>query len=232
VTSLSVVVPAWNEEALLERTVRSLALSLSQVAKDAEVVIVDDGSRDRTPALADALAKELPRVRALHQENQGIGGAFRTGMLAAEGEYVVLWPADMLAAPGDLEPYVSSFGKADVVVGVRRRREGYNVLMRANAWLYPKLVAFFFGLRLRDVNWICAYRRARLLEVPLTRRGIAMLAEILIGIRDRGGTFVEVEVAMKPREGGVASASRFRVMRRTLADLLGLAREWRRTHRR
>ena len=140
-------------------------------------------------------------------------------MLAAQHEYVILWPADMPAEPRDLEPFVSRLGLADVIVGVRRRRIDYSALMRFNAWLYPKLIAALFKLTLSDVNWICAYRRSMLVEIPLRRRGIVMLAEILVGIRDRGGTFIEVEVDMKPREGGVASASRFRVMARTLKEL-------------
>ncbi|MBI2497512.1 MAG: glycosyltransferase family 2 protein [Opitutae bacterium] len=186
----------------------------------AEIIIVDDGSRDRTREIADQLARELPGVIAVHQENQGIGGAFRTGTARATGEYLMLWPADMPAEPADLAPYAGQFGRADVIVGVRRQRLGYNPLMRFNAWLYPKLVAVLFGLRLRDVNWIHAYRRSLFAQITLTQRGIPMLVEALVRLRDLGASFAEVEVRMKVRLGGVASASRFRVMWRTLTGLL------------
>jgi glycosyltransferase involved in cell wall biosynthesis len=226
--ALSVILPAFNEEALLEDCVRRLHAALAGLGLAAEVIIVDDGSRDRTPAIADALARELPGVVALHQANQGIGGAFRTGTARATGEYLILWPADMPAETADLAPYAAKFGQADVIVGVRRARLGYNPLMRFNAWLYPKLVSVLFGLRLRDVNWIHAYRRTRFAQLTLTQRGIPMLVETLVGLRDRGATFVEVDVAMKERAGGVPSASRFRVMWRTLTGLLGYWRMWRR----
>lgn len=224
---LSVILPAFNEEALLDDCVRRLHRALAAIRVSAEIIIVNDGSRDRTPAIADALARDLPGVIAVHQANQGIGGAFRTGVQRATGEYLILWPADMPAEPGDLAPYTAQFGRADVIVGVRQARLGYNPLMRVNAWIYPKLVSLLFGLRLRDVNWIHAYRRELFARVTLTQRGIPMLVEALVRLRDLGGTFVEVDVVMKQRLGGVASASRFKVMRRTLTGLFAFWNLWR-----
>jgi glycosyltransferase involved in cell wall biosynthesis len=225
--ALSVVLPAFNEEMLLDDCVRRLHGALAALRVPAEIVIVNDGSRDRTPAIADALARDLPGVVAVHQANQGIGGAFRTGVQRATGEYLILWPADMPAEASDLAPYVTQFGQADVIVGVRAARLGYNPLMRINAWLYPKIVATLFDLRLRDVNWIHAYRRALFARVTLTQRGIPMLVEALVRLRDLGGTFVEVDVVMKQRLGGVASASRLKVMWRTLTGLLAFWNLWR-----
>ena len=224
---LSVVLPAYNEEALLDGCVRALHGALASLQVAAEIIIVDDGSRDGTPAIADRLAGELPGVIALHQANQGIGGAFRTGVQRATGEYLILWPADMPAEPADLAPYTAQFGRADVIVGVRQQLLGYNPLMRFNAWLYPRLVATLFGLRLRDVNWIHAYRRSLFTRITLTQRGIPMLVEALVRLRDLGASFVEVDVRMKLRLGGVASAGRLKVMWRTLTGLLAFWKLWR-----
>jgi dolichol-phosphate mannosyltransferase len=229
--ALSVVLPAYNEEALLADCVRRLHSSLAQLGVPAEIVVVNDGSHDRTPEIADALAAELPGVVAVHQANQGIGGAFRTGTQRARGTYLILWPADMPAEPADLAPYTGQFGRADVIVGVRRARLGYNPLMRLNAWIYPRLARALFGLRLRDVNWIHAYRLELFRRVTLTQRGIPMLVEALVRLRDLGATIVEVDVAMKARLGGVPSASRVRVMWRTLTGLLAFWRLWRRERR-
>jgi dolichol-phosphate mannosyltransferase len=228
---LTVVLPAYNEEALLADCVRRLHSSLATLGVRAEIVIVNDGSRDRTPRIADELAGTLPGVVAVHQPNQGIGGAFRTGTQRATGDYLILWPADMPAEPRDLAPYVEQFGRADVIVGVRRQRLGYNPLMRLNAWIYPRLVATLFELELRDVNWIHAYRRDLFRRVTLTQRGIPMLVEALVRLRDLGASFVEVDVEMKVRLGGVASASRFKVMWRTLTGLFAFWKLWRRDRR-
>jgi glycosyltransferase involved in cell wall biosynthesis len=208
--TLSLVVPAFNEEILLEPTVRRLHEVVAQQGLSAEIVIVDDGSGDGTPAIADRLAATLPRTRAVHQVNTGIGGAFRSGAKLASGDYLMLWPADMHPVESDLTPYLTQFGKSDVVVGFRRYRTGYNALMLVNAWLYPRLVGWLFGLRLRDVNWIHAYRREIFNQLRITQTGIPMLAETLVRLRDAGATFVEVEVQMRPRTAGVPSARRIR----------------------
>jgi glycosyltransferase involved in cell wall biosynthesis len=228
---LSVILPAYNEEALLDGCVRQLHGVLVALRVNAEIIIVNDGSHDRTKKIADKLAQDLPGIIAVHQANQGIGGAFRTGTAHATGEYLILWPADMPAEPADLAPYIEQFGRADVIVGVRRARLGYNPLMRLNAWLYPQLVGTLFGLRLRDVNWIHAYRRGLFAKITLTQRGIPMLVEALVRMRDLGATFVEVDVQMKVRLGGVASASRFQVMSHTLRGLFSFWNLWRLEHR-
>lgn len=228
---LSVILPAFNEEALLDGSVRQLRAALDALGIAAEIILVNDGSRDRTPQIADALARELSGVVAVHQENQGIGGAFRTGAARATGDYLILWPADMPADPADLAPYAAQFGRADVIVGVRRARLGYNPLMQLNSWLYPKLVATLFGLRLRDVNWIHAYRRVQFARITLTQRGIPMLVEALVRLRDLGATFAEVDVEMKARAGGTPSAARLKVMWRTLTGLFSFWRQWRKERR-
>ncbi len=225
---LTIVVPAYNEEALLAGTVRSLRENLTALGLAVEIVIVNDGSRDRTGAIADALAEQDAALTVCHQSNQGLGGALRTGFRCARGDYVITWPADMPVTRDDLEPFVEKLGVADVLVGIRSRRAGYNPLMQFNSWLYPKLVAFLFGLRLRDVNWIHAYRTTLIQRVTLTQRGIPMLVEILVRLRDLGATFMEVPSEMKPRTAGVASASRLKIMWRTLNGLFQFWRHWRR----
>lgn len=227
--SVTVVVPAYNEEASLAPTTRSLIATLDELGATFDLIIVDDGSRDETPRIADQLAADESRVTVVHQENRGIGGAFRTGIERAREEYVVLWPSDMPCEPQDVSPFLDAGGEADVIVGCRVCRTGYNPLMRFNAWLYPRLVRTLFRLRLRDVNWICLYRTDLVKRFDLTQNGIPMLTELLVKCRDAGATFKEIDVQMKPRSDGVASAARLRVMRRTLAGLFSFWWHWRRS---
>ena len=204
----------------MDGSIRALRSALDASGVISEIIIVDDGSTDRTGPFADVLANNLAGVRAFHQQNQGIGGAFRTGVSLSNGDYVMLWPADMPATADDLRVYTRYLGTVDVIVGCRRSRAGYNSLMLLNAWMYPKLVGMLFGLKIRDVNWIHVYRRSTFLNVRLSQQGIPMLAEALVRLRDAGASFVEVDVDMRERDGGIASASRLRVMWRTLSGLL------------
>lgn len=96
----SVVVPVYNAEKYLESCVRSI---LNQsTAPDYEVILVDDGSRDHSGSLCDALARQDARVRVIHQPNQGVSAARNAGMDAAEGDYILfldsddLWPEHFL----------------------------------------------------------------------------------------------------------------------------------------
>ena len=224
--ALSVIVPAYNEERELEAAVRALRKTLDEMKRPAEIIVVDDGSKDRTGVIADSLAVLLKDVRAYHQANKGIGGAFQAGAALARGEYIMLWPVDMPATPADFAPYLEHMGEADVIVGCRRKRVGYNPLMRLNAWIYPRLVKTLFRLRVRDVNWIHAYRRSAFVRIRLTQDGIPMLAEVLVRLRDAGATFEEVDVDMKARRQGVPSASRLRIMWATLAGLFSFWDTW------
>jgi hypothetical protein len=147
--------------------------------------------------------------------------------MLARGDYLMLWPVDMPATPADFAPYLAHFGDADVIVGCRRQRVGYNLLMRLNAWIYPKLVNRLFRLRVRDVNWIHAYRRSEFVRIKLTQAGIPMLAEALVRMRDIGATFEQVDVEMKARRHGVPSASRPKVMWETLTGLFSFWELWR-----
>lgn len=227
--SLCVVVPAYNEEANLPGCLAALRRTLDGFPNPYEVVIVDDGSADASGEVGRRLAAEAPdRVRCLaHAGNQGLGAALRTGFAAATADYVTCCPADFPMEPEDWAPFAEALGTADVLVGCRVRREGYNPLMRFNSWLYPRLVAALFGLRLRDVNWISVYRRALVERVEITQPGIPMLTEILVKLRDLGASIREVPCRMRPRTAGTPSASRPRVMWRTLRGLIRLRREYR-----
>jgi glycosyltransferase involved in cell wall biosynthesis len=217
---ISVIIPVFNEEVNLAGCLDTLADTFG--GWPLEIVVVDDGSSDGTLAVAQQWARTHPGiVRALsHERNQGIGGALRTGIGAATGDSIMTCPADFHFGHNEWAPYAAALNQADVIVGCRRRREGYNPLMQFNAWIYPKLVHTLFGLRLRDVNWICVYRRDLLAQVEITQRGIPMLAEILVKLRDLGATFCEVDCRMQSRVTGTPTAARFKVMWETLAGLL------------
>jgi dolichol-phosphate mannosyltransferase len=225
---LSIIVPAYNEEVNLPGCLKTLLETFTGTSF--EILVVDDGSRDQTLTVARRLAETHSgtiRVQA-HTHNQGFGAALRTGFSKARGQYVTCCPADFAMTSDDWRPFESALGQVDVVVGCRVRREGYNVLMRFNSWLYPKLIRALFGLRLRDVNWISIYRRDLVKRVEITQRGVPMLVEILVKLRDLGATFREVDCQMQPRMVGKPSASRFRVMWRTLTGLVGFWRSYRR----
>ena len=121
--SLSFFFPAYNEEENVEAVVREAQAKLPRFADDVEIVVIDDGSRDRTGEIADRLAAEDPRVRVVHHRpNRGYGGAVRSGLLSATKEHVFFTDGDQQFDLDDLDRVIPRLDRADVVVGWRERR--------------------------------------------------------------------------------------------------------------
>src|SRR4051795_1374987 len=117
---LSVIVPAYNEAATIEQTLRAVAAQ----GFDAEILVVDDGSSDGTRALVRSLAGEISGLRLIqHERNRGKGAAVRTGITASTGDVVVIQDADLEYNPRDLPRLLAPLfeGHADAVYGSRLR---------------------------------------------------------------------------------------------------------------
>lgn len=221
--SLSVVLPAHNEEANIEFVVRRCLEVLPRLVRDFEIVIVDDGSRDATPQIVDRLAAEDARVVALHHPvNRGYGDALMTGFAHTRGDYVMFMDSDRQFDIADLERLLPYVGRYDIVAGYRiRRRDPPLRLLYAR--IFNLAVRLFFGLRLRDVD--CAFKvfRGDLLRgIRLEFGGALINTEILAKARRRGATLTEVGVHHYPRLVGRQSGGSFRVVFRAMRNFLRL----------
>jgi glycosyltransferase involved in cell wall biosynthesis len=222
--TISVVMPAYNEEGSLERSVNTTCDSLRALGIDFETIIVDDHSTDRTGAIADALAARIPQVTAIHHDrNSGVGGAFRTGIGRATKDFVIFVPVDNPLETSDIEAYLQRMGVCDIVVGSRAERVGYTPLAALASFVYNRfLVPLFFNIGISDVNWIQVYRRSlfsdRVIEFKNDR--IFFLVEILVLARKRQLIIAEVPAKMKKRLYGKATCSRPSMMILTLCDML------------
>jgi glycosyltransferase involved in cell wall biosynthesis len=223
VPELSYFFPAHNEEDNLEALVIEALATLPILADRFEVVIVDDGSRDRTRAIADRLAGDHPGiVRAVHHEtNLGYGAALRSGFHAARFGFVAFTDGDLqfrIADLGRLTERMSRPDRPDVVIGFRIRRAD-PLIRTIYARSYRLANRTFFGLRATDVDCACKlFRREALHGIRVESGGAFLSAELLIRLRTLGRTVVEVGVPHYPRTAGSPTGARPRVVLRAVRD--------------
>ncbi|MGE0791368.1 MAG: glycosyltransferase family 2 protein [Sandaracinaceae bacterium] len=199
---LSVVMPAYNEEATLEAIVRRvLALPISL-----ELIIVDDGSRDRTASIADRLASEDPRVRVLHKPNGGKGSAVREGIRAAVGDIVVIQDADLEYEPDDLVKMLDAMERLDTPVLYGSRRLEYR--SSAVEWKYylgglavTWATNLIYGVHLTDEpTCYKMWRRELIQSVDLECDGFEFCAEATAKVLRRGLRIPEIQIRYYPRK--------------------------------
>jgi glycosyltransferase involved in cell wall biosynthesis len=215
--------PAFNEEENVESTVARAVSEIGPLVESLEVLIVDDGSTDRTPQLADALAAADPRVRVVHQHNRGYGGALRAGFDHAAGELICFSDGDLQFDLAEmsllLERLRATDRPVDGVLGYRkRRRDPVHRIVIAKT--YNAIVSLLFGLRVRDID--CAmklFRREIFVGLPLDAEGPFLSAELLIKLRARGVRMAQVGVTHFPRAAGTNTGASFGKIVRTFGDI-------------
>jgi glycosyltransferase involved in cell wall biosynthesis len=223
VPRLSYFFPAHNEEANLEGLVDEALATLPTLAEAFEIIAVDDGSKDGTPALADALAARHPGVvRAVHHPvNLGYGAALRSGFAAATYELVAFTDGDRqfkVVDVGRLTARLAQADAPDAVVGFRIKRADPPI-RTAYARAYRLANRLFFGLRVTDVDGACkVFRRAALQGVNVESDGAFFSAELLIKLEAAGRTVVEVGVPHYPRTAGSPTGARPQVVLRAVRD--------------
>jgi glycosyltransferase involved in cell wall biosynthesis len=227
VPELSYFFPAHNEEANLAGLVAEAVETLPSLAERFEIVIVDDGSRDRTPQIADELAAANPGVVRVvhHPTNLGYGAALRSGFRAARLGLLGFTDGDRqfkVADLGRLIERIQAPDRPDVVVGYRMKRA--DPLVRTiYARLYRLANRIWFGLRVRDVDCACkVFRREALQGIRVESGGAFFSAELLIKLSAAGRRIEEVGVPHYPRTAGSPTGAKPSVIWRAVKDFWSL----------
>jgi glycosyltransferase involved in cell wall biosynthesis len=200
---LSVVLPAYNGEASLEKVLTNWQTFLDSLGRDYEVIVVDDGSSDSSAELATTLAMKNPRLRFLqHQSSQGIGASLRTGLGAAQFPLFFYTECSNCYEPSDLGQLLEVIDKVDLVSGCRSGRSARQRTSLPSHYAYRGLLRFLFGLRLKDVD--CSFklfRRSIFARIPIQSDGPFVHAEILAKANFLGCIMTEVPVRYEPNRG-------------------------------
>ncbi|MGH7818639.1 MAG: glycosyltransferase family 2 protein [Candidatus Binatia bacterium] len=220
---LAVVMPAYNEEANIASAVRAAVTAASALTDDYEVVVVNDGSRDRTAERMEEEARANPRVRLISfAENRGFGAAVKTALKAAEKPLVFYTDSDLQFDLAEIGKLVARIDECPVVIGWRENRQDH-WLRLLNAWAWGRLQYVLFGLDVHDID--CGFklfRREVIQQMEMRSNGAFLSTEILLRAQAAGHRICEVPVRHYPRQAGSPTGANLRVILRAFKELWAL----------
>lgn len=222
--TLSVVMPALNEELNIEKAVLSTLKAIEKYDIDGEVLVVNDGSTDKTREIVENIIKSGSKVKILnHEKPQGIGASFWDGAKNSDKDCVVLIPGDNEVDVEDALRYFYLMKDVDMVVPFFHNVEVRDRFRRIVSSMYRFIINISFGISLNYTNGTVFYRRILLDEVELNSFGFFYQAELLIKLIRKGYIFAEVPCFLGIREGGKSKAISFKSLIQVTKGYLKLA---------
>lgn len=229
--SISLLLPAWNEEDYVERTVQRALKVLSDLTDDFEIVIVNDASTDRTREICDRLESVHPELRVLHHPvNQKLGGALRTGFAATTKDIVVYTDIDL---PWDLNElkralHLMTYLEADMISAFRFDRTSEGMKRILYSFGYNLLVRTLFDVNMKDINFSFKVIHRRVLEaIELKSSGSFIDAELVVKAIRLGFKVFQIGVDYFPRTRGVSTLASPSVIYKIVRELFVLLSETR-----
>lgn len=221
--SITIVIPAYNEEENIKWVTEDVLKSLPKYFKKYEVIIVDDGSSDSTGQISDSIARNNKFVKVLHQPNGGYSRAMLTGIKAAQKELVAYMPADGQFLVDDMRHCFEKTNQNDLVLGYRGSRLDYATKRIIYSYGYLLLLLFLFGIKYIDVGWVNIWKTKKVQGLVLNdAAGIFILTEILVKFQQKGYKIDEAPSYYRSRKSGKVKNAKMNVIINTFLEALKL----------
>lgn len=220
--SLSIVIPAYNEEVTIEQVAKEALDMAKQVVKEYEVVLVDDGSVDKTGAIINRLARKYNTIRAVHhKKNKGFTGAMRTSFKSARKHLVFLAPADGQFNFKELPKFIDSIKGFDAAIGYRIHNEE-SFSRKLNSRLFHLLCRYLFDIRFKEISTVSMWRRRVLhsIEIESDDRSAMMLPELIYKAIQKKYKFTETPIHWRERRGGRPKGTSLKAIVKTLTEMI------------
>lgn len=225
--SLSIFMPAYNEEGNIAATLMDATKAAKTVSNDYEIIVVNDGSRDKTAEIVTGLSHLDPHIRLVnHSQNRGYGAAVKTGLKSCRKDWIFFTDSDGQFHYDELGKFVTATESADLVMGYRKKRmDPFHRVFVAQVLL--KIWNFvLFGLTVRDVD--CAYKlfsRNLLLSIKLKTESAITVSEFIIKAKAVGARIVQLPVQHYSRRFGEQTGGNWRVIMRAARESFRLYQE-------
>jgi glycosyltransferase involved in cell wall biosynthesis len=221
-----VVLPCFNEEANIERTVRLVQKWFAQDGIEGEIIVTNDGSRDGSQRVLESLQQEMPNLKLVrHEHNQGYGAAIRSGCDASDKQWIAFMDSDGQFDVSDLRRLLPLMADADYVTGVREKRADTFVRW-LNSRMYNLLIRVVLGVKPSDLNCgMKLFRRSIWKTIrPVCATGALINAEMFYAMKHAGIGWKETLVPHYPRLAGNPTGAKLGVILRTFKELWVLKR--------
>lgn len=224
--TLSIVLPAYNEEENIDISIDKAQLFAKERGIDYEIIVVDDGSRDETANVVRTEMKDDPRIKLIgHKANLGYGATVYDGLKSAKKDFVFFMDSDLQFDITELDKFFKKISKFDAVIGYRNpRRDPFMRLI--NAWGWKCLIYIVFGVKVRDVD--CAFklfRRDVLKKIKVKSRGAMFSAELIIRLITNKNRISQLPVNHYKRVAGSPTGAKLSVISRAFKELFAVRRE-------
>jgi len=223
INELSVFFPAYNEEGNIKKTVEDAKRVLLKVAKKWEIIIVNDGSKDKTLQISEGLSEKDSRIKVVNQPNKGYGGAVKTGLYDCQYEWITFTDSDGQFDFSEIANFIEEqkITKADLVIGYYKKRQVSKFKIYTSK-LWEVAVFILFGLHVTDID--CGFKLISKKVIdkipPLeSERGAFISSEFLIKAKKAGFKIVEIPVTHYPRIKGSGTGRNINVIIKSFVDL-------------
>lgn len=219
IPQLSVVMPAYNEEDIIEEIVKKSSEILENICKEWELIIVNDGSKDKTEEILKKLEKDVKNLRVIsYYPNKGYANALKEGFKGAKYSFIFYTDSDGQFDLTEIKNYFPLIYENDMVAGYRIKRND-PFIRKITSKTYNIMQRFYLGIKAKDIN--CAFKIFKssfLKEIPLKSEHFLIDAEFFLRAKERGAKYIEVPVNHIERKGGKTSV-KFKTIFQTLEEM-------------
>lgn len=227
INELSLFFPAYNEEGNAKETILKAKKVLLKTAKKWEIIVVNDGSKDKTREIVESLSNEDERIRVInHDINKGYGGAFKSGLYNAKYNWITFTDIDGQFDFSEIDKFIEKQKEtnADLVIGYYKKRQVSKFkILTSKLWEF--VVYMLFGLHVKDID--CGFKLISKKVIDKiskleSERGAFISSEFLIKAKRAGFKIAEIPVTHYPRLQGKGTGRDIKVIIKSFVDLFRL----------
>ncbi len=219
----SIIIPCYNEEGNIRKTVNNSVQVLEEIASDYEILLFNDGSTDQTLSILNEIAGKIPKVRVFnHETNKGLGTVLRNGYFEARMENVISIPGDGQFDPEELKKVVP-IPQGTIVAFYRKENLTYSFFRNKLSFVHKKLNELLIGLDLKDVNWTIVFKRNAFEALNLRLKSTLIKSEICAKMIYLGYEVREYPSVYHSREHGESKGSSRKIIFQAARDVFKLA---------